>query len=94
MTHFTFLIIVNYLILLFIWLTVKHYRILSQLVKDSDINKDAMSIRFLEKIFYANPKRPDIRKQQKNVIKYIAIIGILFVINRHLFLTVLGFLTS
>lgn len=68
MSNLIILIIVNVLAALFTWLTIKHYRALSRLLTDSNVNNnDVMSIRFLDKIFHANPERPDIRKQQKKL---------------------------
>ncbi len=86
--NFILFLVCNLLVLLFLFLTVKNYRLLNRQLDNTNINiekTDALSVSFIEKIFHHYPNQSEIQHTQKKIIRNAMITSLLLEICKYIF---------
>ncbi len=88
MINFLLFLICNFLVLLFLFLTVKNYRLLNHQLNNANIHlekTDPLSVNFIEKIFHHYPNQLEIQHTQKKIIRSAIITSLLLVSCKYIF---------
>ncbi|PID63344.1 MAG: hypothetical protein CR974_02030 [Gammaproteobacteria bacterium] len=87
MINFLLFLVCNFLVLLFLFLTVKNYRLLNRQLDNADIDiekTDALSVSFIEKIFHHYPNQSEIKHTQKKIIRNAMITSLLLIFSQYI----------